>query len=287
MQSSQRGQSEYIFSWLESYGIKDGTCFEAGAGSPDWISNSKVFIENGWKAYLVERDQLSCEKWKSLALDNVSIFNTSIPYRQDGLITIFKENKIPQDIDVLFLDIDGGEYQLLEGFISGGYRPKVICVEYAYAFPISIDYIPTSICYQKQASSIAFFRMLSSAGYVYLKTFFQDHIFVDRDFAAKINAILPPPEYFYVEAAANIAQFDRVLLCQYSGDQGVKFYESSLRILMSQRHACTASFYSYIVGGINCCLGVLNQLEDANPDYYKEFKRAGIKFMKDYSHLLM
>ena len=226
MQSSQLGQSEYIFSWMESYGIKDGTCFEAGAGSPDWISNSKVFIENGWKAYLVERDQLSCEKWKSLALDNVSIFNTSIPYRQDGLITIFKENKIPQDIDVLFFDIDGGEYQLLEGFISGGYRPKVICVEYAYAFPISIDYIPTSICHGRQASSSAFL-MLSSSGYIYLNTYPGSYL-CGSCFCGTNQCSVPPAEYFYVQAAANIAQFDKVFLCQPidSGDQGVKFYES-------------------------------------------------------------
>ena len=54
-----------------------------------------------------------------------------------------------------------------------------------------------------------------------------------------------------------------------SADQGVKFYESRLKILISENHDCTASFYSYIVGGINCCLGILDQLGKADDDYFK------------------
>ena len=74
----------------------------------------------------------------------------------DGSMT-YKMTKSPHGhLDVLFLDIDGGEYQLLNGFIANECRPKIICVEYDNTFPLSIDYVPTK--YRHQASSIAFYK---------------------------------------------------------------------------------------------------------------------------------
>ena len=163
IQSSQFGQAEYILSAFDRFGINHGTCFEAGAASPECISNSLPFIKKGWKAYLVEPERHHCEKWESLQYNNVSIFNSEIEHKPNGLQSLFEVNKIPCNVDVLFLDIDGGEYQLLRGFLNKQRRPKVICVEYDNSFPLSIDYVPSEIRCGRQASSISFYKMMSSA----------------------------------------------------------------------------------------------------------------------------
>lgn len=288
MKTSQFGQAEYILSMLEDLGIRNGTCFEAGANSPDNISNSKPFIAKGWKAYLVEQDQHNCDKWESLCLNNVSVFNAAIPYKYDGLKSIFDNHKIPYDIDVMFLDIDGGEYQLLDNFINHEYQPKIICVEYDNSFPLSIDFIPSVICHGRQASSTSFYNLMSSSGYVYANTFFHDHIFLSGYFAKKMNISSLPFELFCATATNNLYEFVNVFLCQKpdQAELGVSFYEEKLKMLISDDHPSAVHFYSYVVGGLSCCYSFLCKQGDKNSDYAKKFVHAASIFRAKYTHLL-
>ena len=289
MQSSQFGQAEYISSLFDKLGISHGTCFEAGASFPGNISNSMPFIEKGWKTYLVEKDRQSCDKWDSLGLENSLIINAAIDYRSDGLRSIFEENNIPRDVDVLFLDIDGGEYQLLGGFLDEECRPKIICVEYDNAFPLSIDYIPKTICRGRQASSISFYKMMTSAGYLYTYTFFHDHVFVDKAFAKQYNLTkFPGFNQFCQVATMNLYQFDNVFLCQDldSADLGVKFFERKLNVLISEGHPSASHYYSYIAGGIMNCIGFMKKIGKDSEEYAKDFNSAAIKFIDDYHYVL-
>ena len=288
MRTSQFGQAEYILSRLEDLGIRNGTCFEAGASSPEYISNSKPFIAKGWKAYLVERDQHNCEKWESLQLNNVSIFNAAIPYKKDGLKYIFDNHMIPYDIDVMFLDIDGGEYQLLDQFINHTYQPKVICVEYDNSFPLSINCVPSEICHGRQASSMSFYKLMSSAGYVYVNTFCHDHIFLSESFAKKMGINPPPFEFFCATATNNLYQFDNVFLGQKpdQADLGVNFYEEKIKMLISECHPHAVNFYSYVVGGLSCCYNFICKQGQENSDYSQTFARAACEFRAKYSYLL-
>ena len=70
---SQHGQAEWILKFTSDIGINRGVCFEAGAASPHFISNSRCFIEAGWKAILVENSSEHCIEWESLNLTNVEV----------------------------------------------------------------------------------------------------------------------------------------------------------------------------------------------------------------------
>lgn len=239
--------------------------------------------------YLVEQSKQDCNQWNVLGLNNVSIINSAIDYSPSGLRRVFDDNKINCDLDVLFLDIDGGEYQPPEGFLDDTYRPKIICVEYDNAFPLSINYIPSSICHGRQASSIAFYKLMASAGYLYMNTFWHDHIFVDEFFVKKLHISTPTFETFTQIASTNLYQFDRVCLNQRPAtpDSGVQFYESKINLLISEAHPCAAHYYSYVAGGINACISLLAANGKVHEDYAKIFSSAGLDLIRKYSSVLM
>ena len=159
MPDSQFGQSEWIFQFLVTCGINDGVVFEAGASSPHRINNSSVFRKNGFRALLCEAEKNVYDEWQDVDSDCVNIVNKRIDYDRKGLERILDELQAPFSLEVLFFDIDGGEYQLLEGLDS--YRPKMICVEYDNAYPLNIDYIPLRTRHGfQQASSLAMFKLM-------------------------------------------------------------------------------------------------------------------------------
>lgn len=50
---------------------------------------------------------------------------SGLSYKANGIDEYFDEHKIQRTPDIVFLDIDGGEYYLLAGMQC---RPAVICV---------------------------------------------------------------------------------------------------------------------------------------------------------------
>ena len=230
-------------------------------------------------------DKDNCEKWISLRLNNVSIFNAPIEYKNDGLKCIFDNYKIPHNLDVLFLDIDGGEYQLLKGFINKESRPKIICVEYDNSFPLSIDYVPSKYCHQ--ASSMSFYKLMSSLGYIYVNTFFHDHIFMCEKFADQINFSRPPFEFFCRNSMPELYQLESVLLHQKleSATAGIDFYEQKLNVLISEGHPHAADFFSYVMAGISTCLNISTRLGQDRDSYSVMLSESASRFIKKYVYL--
>ena len=130
---SQWGQSEWIYEFLLQCGIKEGVVFEAGAASPKLVCNSTIFRKNGFSTLLCESNSEYCEEWRGINDSLITLIEARINYSPSGLENILKELKAPFSLDALFFDIDGGEYQLIEGLDN--YRPKIICIEYDNAYP--------------------------------------------------------------------------------------------------------------------------------------------------------
>jgi len=184
-QFSQFGQAEWLLQFSNSIGINHGVVFEAGAHTPKSISNSMCFIEAGWKAILVEAYEDYCNEWRRLQLDNVDVFNIGIKFIDSGLESLLADINAPRNIDIFFLDIDGGEYHLLNGLIS--YRPKFICVEYDNTYPLSIDFAPNQIRHGFQASSLATYNLMIGKGYTYVRSFGHDHIFIANELLSRVK----------------------------------------------------------------------------------------------------
>lgn len=236
-QYSQLGQAEWILNHLFKQSTV-GNVLEVGAHSPTRISNSMSFIQAGWHAYLIEREKDYCHEWQSLQFPKVSIYNHSIDYTKKGLDIVARA--LPCEyVDVIFLDIDGGEYQLLDGLTS--IKPSVVCVEYDNSYPLSVEFVPKAICHGKQASALAFVKLMASKGYLYVRSFFQDMVFIETDYHNKNTAALSLPVGLNAyEQYANSSLYNplNVVLGQDELDGGasIRFYAKKLTNLYEDKY---------------------------------------------------
>ena len=285
---SQYGQSEWLLNFSNSIGLAEGVVFEAGAHSPKSISNSMCFIEAGWRAILIEPSEEFCRQWNEMNLGNIEIHCTGIKYDQNGLQSLLYDIKAPREIDVLFLDIDGGEYHLLRGLSA--FRPKLICVEYDNSYPLSINFVPSQIRHGIQASSLAMFNLMTSKGYTYIRSFSQDHIFIANEVLHGIKELIQFPigrDSFVVSAPANLYKFHKVLLNQQKdqGGKGIDYYSSKLSNLIDHGYLQEAKSYYYLLSQVfHSYKFVVQQLRD---DYYlQQFDASLQKFDRLHAHYL-
>lgn len=289
--TSQYGQSEWIFEFLKLCEIREGTVFEAGAGSPHQISNSRIFRENGYKALLCEASTEIYEEWSAIDKSNTTIINKRIDYNRKGLENLLIEMDSPYSLEVLFLDIDGGEYHLIEGLDL--FRPKLICIEYDNSYPLNIDYIPSRIRHGfQQASSIAMFKMMRSKGYKYLNSFSQDHVFIAEEFLDNhvhlINAtnVKFGDQFYFDYAPRHIYRIDSVCANQdeKNGESGVLFYESKLNNLIASDYMDDAkNFYCFLCDSFKAVTPMVRTRGDS---YFSKYINAYENFRASFLWLI-
>lgn len=293
--SSQFGQDKYVLELLE-LGLgstrKHGFIVEAGAASPSHVSNSLLFHQKGYNLKLIEGDAEMAQGWRELK-DNITLLELYIPYRDNAMDWALDQfGDLPADFEALFLDINGGEWQLLNGMKK--YRPKVICVEYDNAYPMSIDYVPAFFGYSPetgQASASAFYRMMAEHRYYFVQSFFQDHIYVSEEF---LSAILTAKEDFkygtshYLETGHEALYSPVAVLCNQEESKpnaGFSFYCDKLRALICDGHINQAAhMYAYVLSHALHANNIVTQRR--SPEYAAKYQEALQRLVREYSYLI-
>lgn len=294
--ASQFGQDIYVLELLE-LGLgrgeyKQGYIVEAGAASPSHVSNALLFIERGYSLRLIEGEAGMASGWKDLAGD-IMLQEFYIPYTHDALDkSLDRFGDLPADFEVLFLDINGGEWQLLKGMKM--YRPKVICVEYDNAYPMSIDYVPTFFGYSPetgQASAQAFHRMLAEKRYYFCKSFFQDHVYVSEEFLPAILSTKKDFQYgtsHYLETGHEALYSPQAVLCNQEESKpsaGFSFFRDKIRALVNDGHTYQAAhMYSYILSHALSATEIVTQRR--SPEYAAQYREALGRLVSEYSYLV-
>ncbi len=278
---SQHGQAEWIMETISCTGIKSGQIFEAGAADPYHWSNSRTFIDAGWEAILVEPVQQCIDDWRKEITENnkVTLVHGGIPSHEKGLEDTLKKLNAKKNLEVLFLDIDGGEYQLIKGLNT--YRPKVICVEYDAGYPAFIDFVPNQIKYGWQASSSAFYKLMESKDYHYVKTFAQDMIFFSKEFFYEkinhLNGVSGIDAYKHLVVEHTMPHF--AILVQRDDntpENGIGYYSEKLDVLIKNNCVNDAWeffwYLSHIFAGYYQCCKVVKGIDYAE-EYWEVFQK--------------
>ena len=185
--------------FFESLNLLPGTYLEIGCNHPILASNTFKLYLKGWKGVVIDGDLDFESLWtrarpkdkfvhalvsdkvekvkfykhqstyvSSISIDHVSQFDDNeFSVIEEDTITItdlIKQHKI-QRIDILFLDIEGMDYQVLSSLDLGSVDPKYICIEdHEYVNGIS----ETSNFLEKNK-----YKMLMRLGpsFVYVKNF--------------------------------------------------------------------------------------------------------------------
>src|SRR5207249_2762549 len=113
---SQCGEDGIIEKILEIMGEKNKWCVEFGATDGQYVSNSWSLINTkGWQSVLIEGDP---QNYKKLAANysankNVTCVQRYVNFQgENQLDDILAQTSIPQDFDVLSIDIDGNDYHI-------------------------------------------------------------------------------------------------------------------------------------------------------------------------------
>lgn len=212
--NSQNGEDGIIHEIFKRIGTTNKVFAEIGIGDGT-INNTAFLLMQGWSGFWIDAKddflttlgnghdlQDNCLKWV------ISFIN------KENIIPIFKELNIPEEFDLLSLDIDQNTYYIWETLSN--YRPRVVVVEYNAAIPPDINwkvqYNSERIWDQTQnfgASLKALEVLGNQLGYnlvgcdfLGINAFFVRNDLVDEKFADPFTAEnhYEPPRYSFVSS---------------------------------------------------------------------------------------
>lgn len=128
-QNGEEGVLEAIFAGI---GETNRVLVDIGAGDGIALSNTRLFIENGWAGARFDMKNGEGVHRECITAENVA--------------ALLAGYHVPTDFDLLSLDIDGVDWWVLRAVLRGGYRPRVMCVEINPGIPadpaVAIEYDP-------------------------------------------------------------------------------------------------------------------------------------------------
>lgn len=181
---------------------------DVGAWDGKHLSNTYHFISNhGYGSVLIECDK---KKFKELKrntnrFENQFLVNKFINFEgESDLDSILKTTPVPNNFDLLSIDIDGMDYYIWESLTL--YRPKLVIIEFNPTIPAYVNFIQSkSFAVKHGSSSMALINLGLSKGYVLIAKTHCNLIFMAEHFANSIDfdktAIKAESERFFDENA--------------------------------------------------------------------------------------
>lgn len=143
---SQQGEDGIIEKILEIIPEHDNWCVEFGAWDGLHLTNTRYLIESrGYAGVLIEANP---EKYRDLQRNydrksQVHTINQFVGFeKHDNLDHLLSSTPIPQEFDLLSIDIDGNDFHVWDAMSK--YRPKVVVIEFNPTIPTPVRFVQTA-----------------------------------------------------------------------------------------------------------------------------------------------
>lgn len=135
---------------------------DIGASDGVTLSNSRLFVESGYQALLVDADDSRYKKCveNSKLFGNCSVSNVYVT--NSNCLQLLSQAGI-DEIGILSIDIDGLDLLILKTTIP--YNPKIVIIEYNPTIPLHIDFEQQPTHSNLGNSALAIFNYMASRGY--------------------------------------------------------------------------------------------------------------------------
>jgi hypothetical protein len=165
---SQAGEDGVILKVLDVLKNQDQWCVEFGAWDGVHLSNTRNLIENhGYSAVLIEgnKERFDDLRGHYATRDSVFPINAYVGLnKSDGLDQILGNTRVPEDFDLLSIDIDGNDYHVWR--LVQRYKPKIVCIEFNPTIHTDIEFVqPADPNVNQGASLSALVRLGKDKGY--------------------------------------------------------------------------------------------------------------------------
>ena len=183
--TSQYGEDGILEKMLQTIAKRDGWCVEFGSWDGKTCSNTDNLIsEKGYSAILIEADSKRFRDLKKNSEKNEKVIcvNRLVGFEEDNCLdSILKETQIPEDFDLLSIDIDGNDYHVWDTIKQ--YRPKVVIIEFNPTIPKAVEFIQAKDMRIGQGSSLlSIDKLAKSKSYELVSATLINAIFVQDKF---------------------------------------------------------------------------------------------------------
>ncbi len=126
---SQAGEDGILQKIFEVIEPTSHFAIEFGAGDGIEFSNvANLIIHRGWRGLLIEGDAKKAETLRERYLGFPGVRGVQAWVFPANVESLFEENNVPRDLDLLVIDIDSNDYYVWRAIRD--YRPKVVMIEY-------------------------------------------------------------------------------------------------------------------------------------------------------------
>ncbi len=202
---SQHGEDGVVEKLLETIGVKHKFIVEFGAHDGFNMSNSRYLItEKKWRALLIEADPTFYRQLESLYNNDSNVVLKNCFVTKENINSLFKDAGVPEDFEVLSIDVDGPDYYLWEALTE--FNPKIVIVEYNSSKLPTDDYVvPEDKIFElgatkdEGASLLAFYNLGKAKGYqaIYTELYGSNLFFLHNSVIDKFNITGIDPATLY------------------------------------------------------------------------------------------
>ena len=169
-----RLKNKNLDKWCVEFGAKDGISY----------SNTYNLIKHyNYNAVLIEGDKKYFKKLsKNLPQKNIIKINKFVNFSgPNNLDEILGSTVIPENFDILSIDIDGCDFYIFESLIK--YKPKIVCIEFNHLIPNSIEFVQKKDFKIKQGSSAkSLIKLAEKKNYKLVGSSFSNLFFIDKEY---------------------------------------------------------------------------------------------------------
>ena len=166
---SQTDEDGIIQEIFQRIGVTNKTFIEIGVG--DGLENNTLFLLlKGWKGFWVDGDLKNIK-----AIHNKFLFlkdSGRLSIKQawidkDNIDSLINDFGLPQEIDLLSIDIDGNDYHVFKNIVS--LNPRVVVIEYNAKLPPPVKWVMTYNQCHTKTNTDYFGASLKSFEYLFQK----------------------------------------------------------------------------------------------------------------------
>ncbi len=130
---SQNGEDGIIEEILRRVGIKTGLFVEFGAETGLECNCARLALKEGWGALFIEGNSAKFDGLSRTYAGDDRIRCIRARVSSDNIEQILSGNHIPQEFDLLSIDIDGNDYWVWAAIQN--WHPRIVVIEYNASFP--------------------------------------------------------------------------------------------------------------------------------------------------------